>query len=259
MTKIYHLNCVRIVLPDSQDLPGHCLLIEYNNKLALVDTGIGLLDTQNPQERIGQQLIDMVGFRFNENYTAIKQIEQLGFDPSMVTDCFISHLDPDHAGGLADFPLATVHVSLEEYKSFRNEGSKWRYLPQQLNHNPIIKTYDKTTDNWFGFEARKIEADLGIDIFLIPLFGHTLGHCGIAIKQETNWLFFVGDAYYLRIELTDAKHPIKEMVALRAEDNEQRISSLYKIHKLLNESNSIDAFCSHDIKEFNRFTSSNLQ
>ncbi len=84
MTKIYHLNCVKIVVPGSDDVPGHSLLIEYNNKLALVDTGIGLLDTQNPQERIGQQLIDMVGFRFNENYTAIKQIEQTGFDPSML-------------------------------------------------------------------------------------------------------------------------------------------------------------------------------
>lgn len=254
MTNIHHLNCVRIVVPGMKDIPGHCLLIEYKNKLGLVDTGIGLLETLHPQERIGQQLIDIVGFRFNENDTAIKQIEQLGFNPSKVTDCIISHLDPDHIGGLADFPSATVHVSEEEYEGFRNTDTVvQRYLPQQLNHNPVIKTYSKTTDNWFGFEARRIEANFGTEIFLIPLSGHTLGHCGIAIKQENSWLFFVGDAYYLRIELTDTIHPINELVAMRAENNEKRIESLNRLRKLINEHPNIQMFCYHDIEEFNGF------
>ncbi len=156
---------------------------------------------------------------------------------------------------MADFPLATVHVSLQEYENFKNEGTNWRYLPQQLNHNPIIKTYSKTTADWFGFEARKIEADFGTDILLIPLFGHTLGYCGIAIKQEANWLFFVGDAYYLQVELTDTTHPINELVALRAEDNEKRIDSLNKIRKLIKQNKNINMFCYHDMEEFIRFTS----
>lgn len=81
MTEIYHLNCVKIVSPMNDNVCGHCLLLKENNKLILVDTGIGLLDTLNPIERIGQQLIDIVGYRFNENQTALRQIENLGLDP----------------------------------------------------------------------------------------------------------------------------------------------------------------------------------
>lgn len=121
MTEIYHINCVRIVSPLHDNVCGHCLLIKENSKLILIDTGIGFLDTQHPVERIGQQLIDMVGYRFNENITAIRQIENLGFDPKQVTDCIISHMDNDHIGGLADFPQATVHVGAEEFESFNSE------------------------------------------------------------------------------------------------------------------------------------------
>lgn len=50
MTQIHHLNCVRIVSPFNDNVCGHCLLIQEDNKLILIDTGIGLLDTQQPVE-----------------------------------------------------------------------------------------------------------------------------------------------------------------------------------------------------------------
>jgi hypothetical protein len=53
MTEIHHLNCVKIVSPINDNVCGHCLLLKENDKLILVDTGIGLLDTLNPVERIG--------------------------------------------------------------------------------------------------------------------------------------------------------------------------------------------------------------
>ena len=80
MINIHHINCLKIISPLSgKEIPGHCILLEEDGRLALVDTGTGLLDTQHPLERIGQPLIDMVGFRFDENLTAVKQIQQLGF------------------------------------------------------------------------------------------------------------------------------------------------------------------------------------
>jgi hypothetical protein len=39
-------------------VPGHCLLLEENARLALVDTGIGLQDIQNPLERLGNENIN---------------------------------------------------------------------------------------------------------------------------------------------------------------------------------------------------------
>ena len=251
MTQIYHLNCVKIISPINDNVCGHCLLINENDKLILIDTGIGLLDTLNPLERIGQQLIDIVGYCFNENLTAIKQIENLGLDPRKVTDCIISHLDNDHIGGLVDFPQATIHISIEELENFNSGNS--RYLKTPLSHNPIIKTYTKSDSEWFGFEARSLGIDIQSKIYLIPLFGHTLGHCGVALKIDGKWLFYIADAYYMRIELTDTIHPVNELAKMRADSDALRIETLNKIRNLVKEHPEIQVFGYHDIEEFERY------
>ncbi len=248
MKELHHLNCVKIVSPVNDNVCGHCLLINENDKLILIDTGIGLLDIQQPLERIGQDLINMVGYSFNEHQTAIKQIEKLGLDPKKVTDCIISHLDNDHIGGVADFPNATVHVGIEEYENY-NSGNP-RYLKTPLSHNPIIKTYKKSDFNWFGFEARKVATNTETEIFLIPLFGHTLGHCGVALKKDNKWIFYIADAYYMRIELNDSNHPVNQLARMRAENNNLRLNSLDKIRTLINEHPEIEVFGYHDIEEF---------
>lgn len=230
MIKVHHLNCVEIRSTGYGRAIGHCLLIEAGSRLVLIDAGIGLMDTKNPANRIGRLLINVVGFRFNENWTAVRQIQRLGLDPGNVTDCVVSHLDPDHIGGLADFQNSIVHVGLEEYEHFQSGNP--RYLQHQLDHLPPVKTYAKTSDTWCGLEARRIAVS-ETEIYLIPLFGHTLGHCGVALKSETDWLFYVGDAYYLKEELTDPDHPIHALAEMRADDNQLRINSLNKVRRIM--------------------------
>ena len=248
MKELHHLNCVKIISPINENVCGHCLLVNENGRLLLIDTGIGLLDTLNPSERIGQQLIELVGYHFDENQTAINQIEKLGLDPKNVTDCIISHLDNDHIGGLADFPFATVHLSEEELNNF--DSNNPRYLKLPLAHMPTFKTYRKSDLDWFGFEARKISADFETEIYLVPLFGHTLGHCGVALKEDNKWLFYIADAYYMRVELTDEKHPVNELAKIRADDNNLRLATLSKIRKLGIDHPEIEIFGYHDIEEF---------
>ncbi len=253
MTKIHHIDCVIIETSTNGNAIGHCLLLEDNDKLALIDTGIGLLETKNPETRIGQNLIDMVGFKFNENKTAIKQIEKLGFKPTQVRHCILTHLDPDHIGGLADFSNIQVHVSSEELKNF--ESGNERYLPIQMAHNPDVITYGSVTESWFGLEARKVKINFNSNIFLIPLFGHTLGHCGVAIEQQNKWTLHVGDAYYLRAEIEINDHPVTQLATMRADNNELRIESLNQIKRLIKDhSNEIEIFGYHDPNEFNSRT-----
>lgn len=249
MADLYHLNCVSIQSPIGAEACGHCLLIRESNKLILIDTGIGLKDIQNPAERIGKELVSMVGYRFEEKQAAVRQIARLGFDPGMITDCIISHLDNDHIGGLADFPQATVHLGQEEYNNFLSGNP--RYLKIPLQHGPLIKTYMPSSEDWFGFEARPVQAETETEIYLIPLFGHTMGHCGIALKHNENWIFYVADAYYLKDEFENANHPVHELAASRADDNLLRIQSLEKIRSLKERYPAIQVYCYHDITEFN--------
>ena len=122
-----------------------------------------------------------------------------------------------------------------------------------LAHLPKIKTYNTNDTEWFGLQARKIAIGTETEIFLVPLFGHTLGHCGIALRVSDRWLFYIGDAYYLRIELTDNEHPVNQLAQMRADDNEIRLESLEKIRKLKATHPEIDLYGYHDIDEFDYF------
>jgi glyoxylase-like metal-dependent hydrolase (beta-lactamase superfamily II) len=227
----------------------HCLLLEDRNALALVDTGLGVLDVRQPVERLGQPLIDAVGLQFDERQTAVRQVEQLGFSASDVKHIILTHCDPDHTGGLADFPHAQVHVSKEEHAAALS--GHWRYVPVHFAHGPLWKTCSSASRQWFGLEARRLDLGLDSEVLLIPFFGHTLGHCGVAIRQDAGWTLLVGDAYYLRIELTSEDHPVCQLAAQRADNDVWRRASLEQIRRLVRDhAAEIDLFGYHDPAEF---------
>src|SRR5262245_10909237 len=192
MTTIHHINCGSLHVPPSPKAIRHCLLLEDKNGLALVDAGIGLLEVRSPVERLGQQLIDMAGFQFNEADTAVRQVERLGFRTADVKHAVLTHCDPDHTGGLADFPQAQVHVSEEEFANVAN--GRWRYVPLQFAHGPKWRTYPQSARQWFGLEARPVALGFESEVLLVPLFGHTLGHCGAPSGQGNAALRTVGAA-----------------------------------------------------------------
>lgn len=252
MIQIFHLNCGILHNPPNPRASCHCLLLEEDGLLTLVDTGIGLLEVKDPINRVGQEIIDMAGFQFHEELTAYRQIELMGFKTEQVKHIVLSHADNDHAGGIADFPNAVVHLSAEEYHAFK-KGS-YRYFPQQFKHDPTIKHYEKENKVWYGLEARKLNLPFSSDIFLIPLFGHTLGHCGVAIELKDKWLLYIGDAYYLRDEIFVDDHPVTKLASIRAEDETARINSLAAIKNLVKSHQSeIDFFGYHDFAEFESF------
>lgn len=248
MTTIHHINCGTLQVPTYPTVVCHCLLLHDQQQLALVDTGIGLQDVLNPLERLGQPLIDIAGFQFHESDTAVRRIESLGLSPADVRHIVLTHGDPDHAGGLADFPNAQVHVSQEEQAHMM--AGHWRYVPSQFAHGPTWKTYPHSTRNWFGLEARPLDLGFESEVLLIPLFGHTLGHCGVAIQQGDRWLLHVGDAYYLRAELSADDHPVSQLAAQRADDDQQRRVSLEHLRRLARDhAATIDILGYHDLTE----------
>ncbi|AMV28602.1 N-acyl homoserine lactonase AttM [Gemmata sp. SH-PL17] len=249
MTRIHHLNCGTLHAPPNPAASCHCLLLEDTNGLALVDTGIGLADVRKPLERIGQPLIDIAGFQFHEDQTAMRRVEELGFRPVDVKHIVVTHCDPDHTGGLADFPHATVHVAAEEQANV--ETGHWRYLPAHFAHGVRWRTHAPSSDVWFGLEARRLDLGFASEVLLVPLFGHTLGHCGVAVRQGERWLLHVGDAYYLRVELERDDHPVSALTTQRADDNAKRVASLEHLRRLARDHfRDIDMLGYHDFGEF---------
>lgn len=249
MTKVHHINGGTLLVPPYPTVPCHCLLLEDARGLALVDTGIGLLDARNPDERLGRPLIDAAGFQFHEHDTVVRRIEALGHRAGDVRHIVLTHGDPDHAGGLADFPSAVVHVAAEEHA--RVASGHGRYAVPQFAHGPAWKTHPPSGRLWYGLEARPVDVGAGAEVLLVPLFGHTLGHCGVAIQQGGRWALHVGDAYYLRAELETDDHPVSLLAAARADDDTLRRVSLGQLRRLARDhGDEIDLFGYHDGSEF---------
>ena len=237
------------MVPSYPTVVCHCLLLQDQERLALVDTGIGLLDVQNPLERLGQPLIDMAGFQFHESDTAVRRIEALGLSPADVRHVVLTHGDPDHAGGLADFPDAQVHLSQEEHAHVTSWSLAVR--PDTVCPRPRLEDLS-TLDPMSGSGWKLDPLDLGFEseVLLIPLFGHTLGHCGVAVQQGNRWLLHVGDAYYLRAELTADDHPVSQLAAQRADDDGQRRTTLEHLRRLVRDhGDEIALIGYHDLTE----------
>jgi glyoxylase-like metal-dependent hydrolase (beta-lactamase superfamily II) len=248
VTTIHHINCGTLRVAGYPPVACHCLMLEDEKGLALVDTGIGLLDVLNPVGRLGQPLIDMAGLQFHEHQTAVRRIERLGLHPADVRHIVLTHADPDHAGGLADFPQAQVHVAREELNHL--ETGHGRYVASQFEHQPRWQAYSTSQRLWFGLEARPVALAFSAEVLLIPLFGHTHGHCGVAIQQQDHWLLHVGDAYYLRAELTDEEHPVSALAKQRADDDEMRRRSLGELRRLFRDHGQEIEMCGyHDSTE----------
>lgn len=249
MTKIHHLIGGYLHAPPNRRVICHCLLLEDPTGLALVDTGIGLLDVRSPVERVGREAIEAAGFQFDEANTLRRQLTRLGFDPADVAHVMLTHADPDHAGGLADFAGATVHVSAEE-RGALEEGNP-RYRPPQFAHAPRWRAYGPQPYRWFGAEGRPVTLGFSSEVWLIPLFGHTRGHCGVAIRQDAGWVLHVGDAYYLHVELATDDHPVSALTARNAVDDEARRTSLDRLRRLVKEhGDAVELFGYHDPSEY---------
>ncbi|OTG63158.1 MBL fold metallo-hydrolase [Acinetobacter silvestris] len=267
--KVHHLHC-GTMCPICAPLFGqkglkaeivcHCLLIETDQGLVLVDTGLGIQDYLHTKQRLGAIVAKIGAIIPDLNLTAIRQIQQLGFKSSDVKHILVSHLDFDHAGGISDFPNATIHILSTEFNAARSLSfqNKLRYRTQQFKDHRYWNFIEpQQGETWFNFSKVQAFKLFNDEILMIPLLGHTAGHCGIAIKQQNNWMLFCGDAYYSHLEL-DPKHKLPSLEIterLFAFDNLQRIQTLHHIQQLAQTEPQIDIICAHDPIELKRYQS----
>jgi glyoxylase-like metal-dependent hydrolase (beta-lactamase superfamily II) len=275
--RVHHLNCIsscplggrlmdgrtRGVLTRGQ-LCCHCLAIETNDGLVLVDTGFGLRDVANPRSRLSGFFLALLSPDFREEMTALRQIERLGFCADDVRHIVLTHLDFDHAGGLDDFPRATVHM-MEQERDYAALQKTWldrqRFRPQQWGTSASWQVYGSTAgENWYGFACVRQLAGLPPELLMVPLPGHTFGHAGVAIlRDDGQWLLQTGDAYFHHREMalnrpscTPGLHIYQAMMQKdrRARlHNQQRLRDLKRHH-----GRDVEVFCAHDPHEYERLS-----
>lgn len=270
--KIHHLNC-GTMCPAASPLVGgkggwfdrgemvcHCLLIETDaDGLVLVDTGFGTGDVKDPS-RFSGFFRTFVGPRFDANETALAHVRRLGLDPNDVRHIVLTHLDLDHGGGMADFPWARVHLHGVELRAAQARATlmeRERYRPIHWAHDPKWQAYEDQGDDWFGIRAiRKLEG-LSAEIALVPLFGHSRGHSGVAVKDGDRWLLHAGDAYFHHGELElprrcpPALDAFQKLVQFDAKARWENSARLGKLHR--EKQGWVSIFSAHDPVELARY------
>lgn len=245
----------------------HCLLIETEaSGLVLVDTGYGLRDVAHPHRRPDPRIPvpwrAMLNIRLREEETAVRQIEAMGYRRDDVRHIVLTHLDFDHAGGLEDFPNATVHVMRREFDDAAGPHAgvvaRNRWRAPQWDEVARWQLHSAGGQGWFGFDAVRDLPGLPPEILLVPLPGHTWGHAGVAIRQAGGrWLLHAGDAYFYRGEMRTAKRRctpgLRAYQRLMEVDATARLSNQRRLRALsIERRDEVAITCAHDPVEWER-------
>ena len=169
-----------VALPQDRVLwPITSLVLNFGNRLVLVDSGIGDMGGPTLQS-------------WMPNFRAA------GFDPANVDTIIVSHFHGDHINGIrlkdgtAMFPKAEIMVPAKEWDFWTADGRETQ-LPEAARRN-VANT--KRVFGPLGANITRFEWDKEIipGVTAIGAPGHTPGHTGFAVTSGNARLLVVSDA-----------------------------------------------------------------
>jgi glyoxylase-like metal-dependent hydrolase (beta-lactamase superfamily II) len=187
----YHVN------PDNIPSPFIALLVQFEDKKVLIDSGIGFLE---------KPLI----FRDN-SYVFQGRLQQLlqkeNIKKEDITDVIVTHFHPDHIGGLfsvegkLNFPNAHFHLHEDEWNYWHssqsdNQPALFKYFVEK--NITVLKNL-----NLHLFKGDFVNLIPGITA--VEAKGHTPGQIALTIHSENEHLLYISDAFLhpLHVEKLD--------------------------------------------------------
>lgn len=237
----------------------HCLVVETRAGVVLVDTGL-FAKADFESLRIDVLSREGLGTEVRRDELASTRVEQLGFAIRDVTHLVPTHLDLDHAGGIADFPHATTHVMAREHdaasmpKGFFEHS---RYVRRHFEGARFAR-HEVDGERWKGFDAVRPIPGTADEVLMIPLYGHTRGHAAVAVSTDQGWIVHCGDAYFSKREVAervDAPPLLEFFQRTVAFDDELRRANRDRLRALRDEPD-VKLFCAHSPEELDDFRTS---
>jgi glyoxylase-like metal-dependent hydrolase (beta-lactamase superfamily II) len=164
------------------DASVNAFLIQLGQRQILVDTGSG----------------ELLGPKLNKLSVSLRAV---GVSPEQITDILLTHIHPDHSGGLTVagrkiFPNAVVHVDKRELDFWTDKavGEKLREPSKSF-----FQTVEKTVGPYIASnQIRTFDGatQLFTEIRAIPAYGHTPGQTFYALEDNGEKLVFLGDTIH---------------------------------------------------------------
>ena len=172
-------------------ISDNAYLINTGKRLVLVDVGAGSL--------FGPTLGKLMG-----------NLKASGYKPEQVDDIFLTHMHPDHVGGLSanrviQFPNAIVHADRLESDYWLSQknmdaapaASKGFFEGAMVSVDPYVHA-----GKFRPFDG-SVELLPGVRSY--PSFGHTVGHTSYMIESEGKKLLLMGDL--IHVPAVQLDHP----------------------------------------------------
>ena len=191
--------------------PVQCFLVEHPSAgTILIDTGFHASVAVDPQlEPRPLFASTLTATSTWARAGAAAQLRERGIEPSTVEHVIMTHLHPDHASAIVDYPEATFLVSSAEWEaaSERRAARRLRQAPVRPRLRlPPDRLRLERPDSFSGF-ARSFDVfgDGSVRVVFTP--GHTLGHMSVVLRTAKGEVLVAGDAIFMRRTLDDDHLP----------------------------------------------------
>jgi N-acyl homoserine lactone hydrolase len=190
--------------------PIQCFLVEHPGAgPMLIDTGFHASVAVKPRSNLGgfgtviYRDIDM-----RPEQAAAAQLRARGIEPSSVRTVVMTHMHPDHASAIVDYPEATFLVSKAEWDAAAEGGWRDGYVKRQFDHGFDYRLIDfdsRAANSFAGFgRSFDVFGDGSVRVVYTP--GHTLGHMSVVLQTAKGEVLVAGDAIFMHRTLDD-DHP----------------------------------------------------
>jgi glyoxylase-like metal-dependent hydrolase (beta-lactamase superfamily II) len=168
-----------------------------------------------------------------EEWSAICQIQSLGYTANEIRKVIISHLHADHIAGLHDFPNPTFLLSPEAAKISSSQGFS------ALKHGFITSLFPKTvrTQEVDSFQHQDLpELAQTHDIFgdgllrLIQLPGHARGQLGLFVKTTRGPVLLAADGCWSTQAYRDNRPPSQFAMRFLFDNLQETLKTLEHLH-----------------------------
>jgi glyoxylase-like metal-dependent hydrolase (beta-lactamase superfamily II) len=177
-------------VPSEMNVGYSGLLIDTGTRRILIDTGAGPLGPNTGHLHEG--------------------VSACGISPEQIDQIILSHMHPDHIGGLTAaggdlrYPNAEVMVSRREYDFWMSPENQSKLESKTLlklgELEPIMLSWIRSNVTPLASAGRLCFVEGGDElttgIQVLPAFGHTPGHVAILISSGRQQLLFAGDAIF---------------------------------------------------------------
>ncbi|MDR0507599.1 MAG: MBL fold metallo-hydrolase [Dysgonamonadaceae bacterium] len=191
-------------------LAMNCVLVWNENRIAVLDTGVGT-------KGLGKRAY----YRFFDLNDIVDLIRLQGFEPEQVTDVVLSHLHFDHCGGCTYIDKSgNLQITFPEAKHYVGKSQWENYLnPNALEKDSYRKEDMELIEKQGLLQKIDTDSELFRDFQLTLCDGHTKGQLVSSFMSENELTVFPGDVIPTQAHLSNEwisaydTHPLDSLEA----------------------------------------------